>query len=343
MQHPSKAQFVKDFSTLGYIIRETSEQKIDELYLKASGYNNWFTRENIKNAFEGIAYLLQEDKLAHWIDQYQLPISDNRSIAVVMAGNIPCVGFHDYLCVLASGHSLIAKTSSQDPYLPRYIHELLCEINPIYLDRVEFTQAQLKGFDAIIATGSDNSARYFEHYFGKYPHIIRKNRSSVAVLSGEETEAELHALGKDIFDYYGLGCRNVSKLLVPTNYDFHHLLNCLTDYRHVLDHHKYSNNYDYNKSIYLVNQVPHLDNGFLLLKEDSGSVSPISVLFYEYYEGEDQLKNFLDTNDEKIQCKVGQTAWAKHLGLVPFGKGQRPELSDYADGIDVMKFLASIG
>jgi hypothetical protein len=324
------------FKILGEQLRNMSESELDEWYFRATAHNNWFTRENVIHAVKAIGEMLQPEKLEQWVEKYDLAEEGSKKIAVIMAGNIPLVGFHDFLSVLISGNSVVAKLSSQDPYLLKEIVKLLVEISPDFENKIELTQETIAGFDAVIATGSNNSARYFEQYFGKYPNIIRKNRSSLAVLTGNETEEEIQALGKDIFQYYGLGCRNVSKLLVPEAYDFSPFIKALDEFKWVADHHKWVNNYDYNKSIYLVNNEPHLDSGFFLMKEDEALVSPISVLFYEFYKSTKELEEKLAKREEQIQCVVQKGA------KIEPGQAQQPELWDYADGVDTLEFISSL-
>jgi hypothetical protein len=253
-----------------------------------------------------------------------------------MAGNIPAVGFHDYLSVLISGHRLKAKLSSQDSFLINYLHQRLITIEPRFQDRVEFAE-HLDGVDAVIATGSDNTARYFEYYFQTVPQIIRKNRSSCAVLSGDESVENLSDLGTDVFSYFGLGCRNVSKLYVPGDFNFSNLFQAWQTYQPVIRHTKYANNYTYQKSILQINQTPFQDPGFILLKEDPGFVSPISVLYLEYYSDRDDLQQKIKTHQHKIQCIV--SAETDKDG-VAFGQAQFPDVADYADQVDTMKFLS---
>jgi hypothetical protein len=259
----------------------------------------------------------------------------------MLSGNIPAVGFHDLLSVLISGHTACVKLSSQDAALPLWFIQELKKIEPRFSDRIQ-VEDMLKNKQAYIATGSDNSARYFNYYFGKYPHLIRSNRTSVAILQGDESKADLQALGKDIFDYFGLGCRNVSKVFVKNQGQLTDLLDALESFSWVGNHHKYFNNYEYNKSIYLVNRTPHLDNGFLLLKESTDLVSPIGVLFYEIYSEEQELKTKLKDLDTKIQCVVGNPAMDLQ-GIIPFGQTQCPQPWDYADGVDTLQFLGTLG
>jgi hypothetical protein len=249
-----------------------------------------------------------------------------------MAGNIPLVGFHDFLSTLISGNKIIAKTSSKDAELIIYISGVLCKINPEFGDFITFTEKTLTGFDAIIATGSNNSSRYFEYYFGKYPNIIRKNRNSVAIIAGDESAEELSELGKDIFSYFGLGCRNVSKLWLPAGYELTELTRHWEQFSDLVHHNGYANNYDFNKAVYIVNKNKFHDTGFLLLREEAAIASPVSVLHYEYYNSEYTVKQQTEMLSEKIQCIVGKNH-------VPFGMAQSPQLWDYADGIDTLEFL----
>jgi len=257
-----------------------------------------------------------------------------------MAGNIPLAGFHDFMCVLISGNIFVGKLSSQDKYLLPAIAEELNGIAPSVKESVFFTEERLPPFDAVIATGSNNSSRYFEYYFGKYPHIIRKNRNSVAILNGMESKEELGLLADDIFLYFGLGCRNVTKIFIPEGYDFTMLTKALRKYKDRLSmQSKYMNNYDYNKSIFLINQILHNDLEFCILKEDNSIASPISVLYYEYYRDISDVINYISVNREKIQCLVAGKTYTNYTVL--FGKSQQPELWDYADGVDTMEFLIS--
>ena len=327
---------IKAFAALGHKIQSLPTEQIQELAQKAKGQNNWFIKESVSAAFEGIRKMLDEQLLNQWAEKYPAlayPVQAKK-IGVVMAGNIPMVGFHDFLCVLLSGHKLLAKLSSQDSFLMKTLAQWLTEIEPRFSESIQFAD-RLNEADAYIATGSDNTARYFHHYFGKKPNIIRANRTSLAVLSETETEEDFQYLGKDIFQYFGLGCRNVSKLFVPAGFSFPKLLNALQSFEYVAKHHKYVNNYDYNKSIFLVNRVEHLDTGFLLLRESEETVSPISVLHYEYYQSESELKKKLELCSSKTQCVTGK-------GFIPFGQAQLPSLDDYADGIDTMHFLTTL-
>lgn len=327
---------INALSQLGVRLENLPTEKFSEWVWNAGNENRWFTEEAIEMAIRGIVKMLSKETLETWVKPYFFNESDKR-IGIVMAGNIPMVGFHDLLSVLISGNVAIIKLSSQDKVLMPLITEILISLEPKFTTQINYV-GKLENTDAVIATGSDNSARYFKQYFGKQPNIIRKNRISCAVLTGEETDEEIVALGKDIFSYFGLGCRNVSKLYVPKNYDFIRLLDLLEQYKEIGNHSKWVNNYDYNKSIYLVNRDPHLDSGFLLLKESNEMVSPLSVLYYQEYSDEKSLQSILDSNEGKIQCIVGN----KNSYGINFGDTQYPEVWDYADGVDTLNFLEKL-
>jgi len=331
---------IQAFSLLGKGIRELPEEEFESLALNIENNNNWFTHDQTRAALVALADFLHRDKLTDWLSPYHIQIPARpKTIGIMMAGNIPAVGFHDLLSVLISGNYAAVKLSSGDSVSIRWIVEKLIEIEPGFERTVVFEE-MLKGKDAYIATGSDNSARYFDYYFGKYPHIIRKNRTSLAVLQGDESKEELRDLGRDIFQYFGLGCRNVSKVYIKEEKSLIDLLDSISGSHFLTSHHKYLNNYDYNKSIYLVNKEPHLDNGFLLLKESEELVSPIGVLYYEYYHDLSDLERKLDGIQNKIQCVVSKNAWFP--GSLKFGDAQCPNLSDYADGVDTIAFLQQL-
>jgi hypothetical protein len=333
---------IKSFSALGETLRDALIERsgcvhslqLNTLIENQHLHNPWFTSENVRQAINSIADELTEESLKKWTNAYPqlkdtvIPVK----VGVIMAGNIPLVGFHDFLSVLISGNNLIAKTSSKDSELILFISTVLCDINPEFKAKIEFTENTLSGFDAVIATGSNNSSRYFEYYFGKYPNIIRKNRNSVGILEGKESPGELEALGTDIFSYFGLGCRNVSKLYLPEGYDIKSLAKHWDSFSGCIKNIKYGNNYDFNKAVYIVNKDPFHDTGYLLIKEDAKLTSPVSVLHYTYYNSEYALKQQLAELNEQIQCIVGK----KYL---PFGKAQSPNLGDYADRKDTIEFL----
>ncbi len=330
------------FSSLGELITSELNNKTNEgIISKACQENPWFNEHACTQALSSIAHhLLNKEKLMAWTEAYEFPARPlPQTVAIVMAGNIPLVGWHDLMCVLISGHTAQVKLSSKDEVLPKYLIEKLIEIEPSLKENIHVVE-MLRDFDAVIATGSTNTTRYFEYYFGKYPHIIRKGRVSVGVLAGTESHHQMYLLGKDIFSYFGLGCRSVSKIYVPRGYDFIPLLDAFAPFSAEVDFNKYDNNYTYQKSIMLINKVPHLDTGFLLIREDKNLASAVSVLHYEFYDNDAALKSELDTLKDSIQCIVGDVD--KGIANVAFGQSQSPELWDYADGVDTMKFLLSL-
>ncbi|MGB5403509.1 MAG: acyl-CoA reductase [Robiginitalea sp.] len=312
------------------------QNELEALLNNTRQNNPWFTEESCMHALRYWAGALSEDTLERWLSPYDAPGSSPRIIALIMAGNIPLVGFHDLISVLLTGHKALVKCASKDTLLLKYLVSLLTRYEPGLTSRIRFTDGKLGAFDAVIATGSTNTSRYFEYYFSKKPHIIRKNRHGVAVLSGQETPAELSGLAEDVFRYFGMGCRSVSKLYVPKGYDFDPLFKAFYPFKYLIDHQKYGNNYDYNKAVYLMSGSPMLDNGFLLLKEDPGLGSPIGTLFYESYEEQGAVVQRLIALKDEIQCIVGGS-WLS--GAIPFGSAQRPELGTYADGVDTVDFL----
>ena len=333
-----KQQNINNLVRLGELLSKT--EQFNDIFEKAEQQNSWFTRANVIFAFKSWSDALSENNVKQWLSQYQLPQTTSpKKILIIMAGNLPLVGFHDLLCVLVAGHKAIVKLSSDDRVLLPYLIKQMKAFAPEWAEAVAFTDGKVTEYDAVIATGSDNTARYFEYYFGKKPHIIRKNRHSVAVLTGEETPEELQDLGKDIFLYYGLGCRSVSKLFVPQGYDFDLLFQAIYPYKDIIEEQKYANNYDYNKAVYLMSLYKLLENGFLLLKEDEHYGSPIATLFYEYYTNKEALKKKLATDREKIQCVVGHNFID---GEIPFGQTQTPKLWDYADGVNTLTFLLNL-
>jgi hypothetical protein len=324
------------FSKLGVSLDELPEQNFQSIAEQARLHNPWFTEPNVRMAVRGIVKMLDHDNLIRWTSNYK-SVNNPQKIAVIMAGNIPLVGFHDFLSVLVSGHHILIKCSSKDSTLIKFIANKLIEIEPQFQSAIEYGEI-LKGFDAIIATGSDNSSRYFEYYFGKYPNIIRKNRTSIAILTGTESNEDLTLLGIDVFSYFGLGCRNVSKVYIPENYSLEKLFVSWEPYHDTIHHHKYCNNYDYQKSLLLVGRKPFLDNGFVMLEESQKLVSPISIVYYERYTDEQQLRASLERIKEKTQCTIENSP----ASSVKFGQAQYPAVNDYADRIDTLQFLTEL-
>jgi len=332
----TKKQRIEAFVALGGFL-QSGHADMEHAITQAAIKNPWYTAINTRKQLAAIAANLQADLLTAWLAPYP-DLDSDKVVGLILAGNIPLVGFQDILSVLLSGCTASIKVSSDDAGLTTFVMEALLRIAPAFAEKVEIVD-RLTHYDMIIATGSDNSARYFQHYFGKKPHVIRKNRNSVAILTGEESEQELHALGYDIFDYFGLGCRSVSKVYFPKDFPVARFFEAIEHFHPVRDHFKYGNNYDYNKSIYLINGEKHFDNGFLLLKEDERLSSPLSVVFYEEYTNQDELLHKLHAQADKIQCLVCQSPIKTDIPTFPLGRSQCPGLTDYADGIDVLAFL----
>lgn len=326
------------FVELGKTLSALSKSEINVLAQQAKAHNGWFTQKSILNAIDGIVTLTNENDLTNWLSEYKIVDSEPKKVGVIMAGNIPFVGFHDAMCVLLSGNILYAKLSSDDKIFSHFIFSKLFEIEPSIKKNVVFTES-MKEIDALIATGSDNSARYFDYYFSKIPRIIRKNRTSIAILDGTETEADFKALGNDIFTYFGLGCRNIAKLFVPQNYTFDLFFESIFEFGFDMqENNKYSNNYDYHKALFLMNQDPFLDNNFLMLRESKQLFSPVSVLYYQRYQKMDEVLDFINSNQTNIQCIVSKTG----EGNIKFGQTQMPKVNQYADNVDTMQFLTKL-
>lgn len=322
---------------------ERQALELDHLAKDVIHYNGWFTREMVRYMLISIGKSLQKRSIEKWLKPYSGLLEKSRparTAGVVMAGNIPAVGFHDFLTVLMSGNKIRAKLSSEDNKLIPAISDLLVRLEPGFSDMISFVNGKLDGFDAVIATGSNNTSRYFDYYFGKFPHVIRKNRNGVTVLDGTETEEELNGLADDIFLFYGLGCRNVSKLFVPERYDFERLMNTLVTRNRIAENHKYFNNYEYNKAIYLINGTEHMDSGNLLLVESDQIASPVSVVYYTTYSSVADVRQFINTRQENIQCVVSHHSELDDV--VAFGQSQQPRLWNYADNVDTMKFLLGL-
>ncbi len=305
----------------------------------SQSHNGWYTQEQVYFAVQSWAKALTKENFNQWLAAYDLKAVEPKNVGLILAGNIPLVGFHDFLSVLISGHKVLVKTSSNDQHLLPFLAKYLIAIAPQLQEYITFTEGKLENFDAVIATGSNNTSRYFEYYFKDKPSIIRKSRNSVAVLTGEESKAQMVALGEDIFRYFGLGCRNVSKLFVPKGYNFDLFFNGMFEYQDVIKYEKYANNYDYNKAVFLMSNFKLLDNEFLTIKEDPSYASPISSVFYEFYENIADVRTKLENDRNQIQCIVSDDVIS---GSVAFGKTQLPELWDYADDVDTIVFLQKI-
>jgi len=347
-----KSVFVELGKFLSQFSEEQSVQKSDVLYNDiffedfkklihlSQSHNGWYTPEQVYFALQSWAAALTEENLDKWLSQYKADFAQNdskeKTVALILAGNIPLVGFHDFLSVLITGNKALIKTSSNDQHLLPFLAKYLIAVDESLKDKITFVEGKLENFDAVIATGSNNTSRYFEYYFKDKPSIIRKNRNSAAILTGKETHEELEQLGEDIFRYFGLGCRNVSKLFVPKGYSFDAFFQAIFKYQDVIHYEKYANNYDYNKAVFLMSNFKLLDNGFLTLKEDSSYASPISSVFYEYYENLEELQKRLENDSEHIQCIVSEKLTTDSIA---FGETQKPQLWDYPDNVDTITFL----
>lgn len=337
--------FLSQFSVNNIIKRDDIEH--NEIFFDgflhqiklAQERNSWFTKDNILFSVESWSRSLNNNDLTELTESINLDIKSPKKVAIIMAGNIPLVGFHDFLSVLISGHSVIVKQSSSDKHLLPFLAKYLEYVEGGFKGKITFTEEKLSNFDAVIATGSNNTARYFEYYFKDKPNIIRKSRNSVAVITGKETEEDFINLSDDVFQYFGLGCRSVSKLFVPKGFDFDAFFTGMYAKKDMINNAKYANNYDYNKAVYLMSLFDLLENGFLMIKEDESYSSPIATIFYEYYDNEIDLKIKLHQDREKIQCIVSKDFIENE---VAFGQTQNPKLTDYADGVNTLEFLSTI-
>jgi hypothetical protein len=344
-----KSVFVELGKFLSQFSEGASAQKSDVLYNDiffddfenlislSQSHNGWYTPEQVYFSIQSWAEALTTENIDKWLSAYKIDQKgDAKTVALILAGNIPLVGFHDFLSVLITGNKALIKTSSNDQHLLPFLAKYLIAVDGNLKDSITFVEGKLENFDAVIATGSNNTARYFEYYFKDKPSIIRKNRNSAAILTGKENTEELEALGEDVFRYFGLGCRNVSKLFIPKEYSFDTFFQAMFKYQDVIHYEKYANNYDYNKAVFLMSNFKLLDNGFLTLKEDSSYASPISSVFYEYYESLEELKKRLQDDTDQIQCIVSNNITADSIA---FGETQKPQLWDYADNVDTITFL----
>tara|TARA_Y100000739_G_C20577866_1_gene451212 strand:- start:64 stop:1068 length:1005 start_codon:yes stop_codon:yes gene_type:complete len=328
---------IQTFISLGEYLKKDVYQQAKEDIDRAELLNPWFTKKNIERALKAWHNQLTSDMLKAWLNPYNLTdVLNPKQVLVVMAGNIPLVGFHDFLAVLILGHNVVVKMSSADNVLLKVLIDQIIIIAPKFRDKISFIDdIKNRKFDAVIATGSDSSSQYFEYYFNGSKKIIRKNRRSVAVLDGNESDMQLIALADDVFAYFGLGCRNVSKLFLPKGYDLNKLFKAFFLNSHVIEHKKYGNNYDYNKAVFLMGGHKLVENGFLLMKEDKSLLSPVAMLYYEYYDNISIVNHFIEQNSNQLQCIVADKD-------IPFGTTQEPNLWDYADGVDTVEFLRGL-
>ena len=339
MSNFSKEKKVEAFKGLGNFLLNVDDE-FKKIIADAKHKNGWFQDLEVERAFLANGKMLNEADLNDWINQYPSTLIPKK-IGLILAGNIPLVGFHDILSVLISGNIALIKMSSNDDLLIPALLKKLITFEPEFEKQIQWV-SRLENFDAVIATGSNNTSRYFDYYFAKVPNIIRKNRNGIAILTGEETSEQLFQLGQDIFSYYGLGCRNVSKVYVPKGYIFNHFFESIEKYSSILNHHKYQNNYDYNKSIYLVNRNEHFDNGFLLLTKNESLTSPLAVIHYEEYEDLAEVISEINAQAQEIQVVVSVIEQSIIPAKVNFGDSQNPKLWDYADGVDTLSFLSEL-
>lgn len=334
----SKLFYLLDNQNNSLVSSDVEVEKFRLILEKAQEQNPWFDIENIRSTIFHWANSLKGENLKRWLKPYVFAPGGKR-VLIVTAGNIPLVGFHDFLCTIVSNNCAIVKMSSSDSVLLPYLSSLLCSFLPSLSPAITFTDGKAPNFDAVIATGSNNTARYFDYYFSSYPHLIRKSRTSVAVLSGDETKEQLDGLARDILCHYGLGCRNVTKIFIPRGYCLDNIFGAIYPYNHIMENTKYANNYEYNKAVYLMSLFDFKDNGFFMLKEDFAYKSPISCAFYQYYDSVEALRERLLSDAHQIQCIVscGFTS-----GEVAFGQAQNPDLWDYADNIDTLEFLCNL-
>nr|WP_191963388.1 acyl-CoA reductase [Flavobacterium luteum] len=335
----SQFSTVKSLKKISVLNNELFFKDFMDLIELSQSHNGWYTKENVLFAIHSWAEALTEENLNCWISAYNFSNIQPKTIGLILAGNIPLVGFHDFVCVILSGHKALVKTSSSDQHLLPFLAKYIISIEPELKNQITFVEGKLENFDAVIATGSTNTSRYFDYYFKEKPSIIRKSRNSVAVLDGTESKEQMIALGEDIFRYFGLGCRNVSKLFVPKRYNFDLFFNGIFPYQDIIKYEKYANNYDYNKAVFLMSNFKLLDNEFLTIKEDASYASPIASVFYEYYDDLNVLKNRIVTESEQIQCIVSNNLIEKSI---PFGTTQKPQLWDYADNVDTIEFLLTL-
>jgi hypothetical protein len=334
-----ESEWTDHFIQLGKSVTRFIKDPDEDFLIKVNAVNPWFIRSYVLNALNGILNYLDPGNIQTWLSNYRLSRPKVKNIGIIMAGNIPLAGFHDLLCVLISGHKAIIKPSHSDPLLIEFIINELQNINPLFNEKI-IISSDIKWVDAIIATGSDNSARHFNYYFKTVPKIIRSNRSSCCILDGSETTEELTALSDDAFLYFGLGCRNVSKIYLPEKSSLDEIIECFSKYSWIIEHRKYHNNYLHNRSLALLKSEPFTDGGHFLLAENIQVVSPVAIIYYERYSDREELKTKIETNNKKIQCVVGHPGTTSQT--VKFGAAQFPQLWDYSDGIDTLDFLEKI-
>lgn len=314
---------------------EQKFERINQAIQTAFHKNGWFEEREVMHALEYWGKHLTKDNLNEWLNSYKPDRDSPKNVAIIAAGNIPLVGFHDVLCTLLSGHRVFLKCSSSDDVLLPLFCNLIIELEPRLEDYIKIIPFKLEGFDAVIATGSNNSARHFEQYFGKYPSIIRKNRTGIAILDGSESKEEMEGLIEDAYRYFGLGCRNITKLFLPVGFDLNKIFEASVPFAYLMENKKFANNYTYHKTLLMMEGRDVLENELLILVENPSLYSPVSVLNYEYYSDIAHLNQRVEEELDHIQCVVSRKN-------TPFGKAQQPDIKQYADGVDTMKFLTQL-
>ena len=343
-------QRIDTLNQLGKLFKDVCDNNKDSIYhiwinkfhdeiSSAFQHNKWFTKEFVLLSLNNWSIELTENNLKKWIKKYRTKDCSEKTIAIIMAGNLPLVGFHDFICAFTLNYNCLIKLSSDDKILIPIIIEFIQSLLPDFENKIKLVQKPLKNFDGVIATGNNTSFKHFEFYFKKYPKLLRKSRHSIAILDGNESKNDLKNLGKDIFNFFGMGCRSVSKIFIPYNYNFDLLFNALYEHRGVINHNKYANNYDYNKAVYLMSEQKFVENGFLIIKEDNKLGSPIACLFYEKYKSISDLEKKTINIKDSLQCVVSNL---KISNAIAFGSCQNPRIEDYADNIDTLKFLLKI-
>ena len=321
-------------------LESLERNKFDKAINESILHNSFFSKKNILKSLLSWSNVLTKKSIDNFLSNYLIKIKKReKKVAIIMAGNIPLVGFHDFFCVILSGNFAIIKLSSKDSHLFKFILRFLVKENPDFSTKFDVVENKLQIFDAVIATGNNISANQFELYFKKYPKIIRRNRHSIAILNGNETKNEIELLANDIFYYYGLGCRNISKIFIPNNYNLDILFKSFVLWNEVINKNSYANNYNYYRAIYLLNKEVFFDNGFVLLKESEKIGSPVGTIYFEYYKSDNQIKEMIKKNNQKIQCIVSNNNYPK---TIKFGETQMPNLNDFADDIDTFNFLLKL-
>ena len=337
-----KEIFIKNFSTLGRSVENALQSAynntlLDRAFEDSLRLNPLFTINMQHEALKIICKkFLNINCLHNWLTPYKELLFEREStVGIVMAGNLPLVGFHDFLVTMASGSRAQIKLSGKDRLLPA-LFEMLCEINPYWRARVAFTEHLPENIDLLIATGGEEASKFFKSEYDEIPKIVRSSRSSIAILKGDETIDELRRLSDDIFLYYGMGCRSVSTLLVPFGYTFELLIEAFKNKENAITSEDYLSAYRYQKALAAMNKSGYSDGGFYILREHSSFPPPMGVLNVLTYRNVDQINEFIDSNKLHLQCVVNRKF---NNSNIEFGEAQYPSLDEYADGVNSLEFL----